>query len=85
MKVERMIERGRRETRGVRRGSIESIMSEDNMRNLLRGNGAKSGTDTVTDEDSDDGATTGDEFEGLIMKKPGVLSESEGEKSEDGK
>jgi predicted acylesterase/phospholipase RssA len=35
LKVERLIERGRRETRGARRGSIESIISEDELRSLL--------------------------------------------------
>ncbi|CZS93749.1 hypothetical protein WAI453_001206 [Rhynchosporium graminicola] len=74
LKVERMIERGRRETRvGVRRGSIESILSEDDMRSLLlRGEGSATGTEDeeglVTDEDEDgdgdgDVGTTGDEDE----------------------
>lgn len=76
MKVERMIERGRRETRvGIRRGSIESIMSEDDLRSLLRRDEARSGTDTVTEDDSD-GLVTGDEFE-EDMEKEELLSEKE--------
>ncbi|KXJ94345.1 lipase [Microdochium bolleyi] len=54
LKVERLVEEGRRETRGnMRRGSIETILSEDDMRSLLRGS-------TPTDEDS---ATDVDEQE----------------------
>jgi hypothetical protein len=81
MKVERMIERGRRETRlGIRRGSIESIMSEDDLRSLLRGSEAKSGTDTVTEDDSD-GLASGDEFE-EAMEKEDLLGKN---KATDGK
>jgi hypothetical protein len=58
MKVERMVERGRKETRmNVRRGSIESIISEDDIRSLLRKD-----EETATGEDSE-ALTTGDEFE----------------------
>jgi hypothetical protein len=64
LKVERMIERGRRETRmHVRRGSIESIISEDEMINLLR---KGEDTGTATTEDDTDGLTTGDELEDAI-------------------
>ncbi|EPE36719.1 FabD/lysophospholipase-like protein [Glarea lozoyensis ATCC 20868] len=60
MKVERMVERGRKETRmGVRRGSIESIISEDDIRSLLR---KSEDGETATGEDSE-ALTTGDEFE----------------------
>ncbi|KAI5928679.1 patatin-like phospholipase domain-containing protein [Camillea tinctor] len=46
LKIERLVEQARRETRsGVRRGSIESIISEENLRGLLRGS-------TGTDDDS---------------------------------
>jgi predicted acylesterase/phospholipase RssA len=77
MKVERMIERGRRETRlGIRRGSIESIMSEDDLRSLLRGSEAKSGTDSVTEDDSD-GLASGDEFE-EAMEKEDLLGKKKG-------
>jgi hypothetical protein len=63
MKVERTIERGRRETRvGIRRGSIESILSEDDMRSLLRKTEADNASVTGTEEDTD-AVTTGDEFE----------------------
>ena len=73
MKVERMIERGRRETRvGVRRGSIESILSEDDMRSLLRKNDADIASATGTEDDTD-AVTTGDEFEDAIMEKTKLL------------
>jgi len=46
LKIERLIEQGRRETRTpVRRDSIESIISEDDLRNLLR-------TSNATDEET---------------------------------
>ncbi|KAF2964251.1 hypothetical protein GQX73_g9309 [Xylaria multiplex] len=46
LKIERSIEQGRRETRpAVRRGSIESIISEEDLQSLLR-------TNTATDEDT---------------------------------
>lgn len=57
LKIERLIERGRRETRpGVRRGSIESIISEEDMRRLLRAN-------NITDEETTESET--DEGEGV--------------------
>lgn len=61
LKVERKIERGRRETRpSVRRGSIESILSEDDISKLILIEG-------MTDEETD-GSGTGaeDEFENAI-------------------
>ena len=59
LRVERLIEQGRRETRPyVRRGSIETIISEEDLRNLLRGHGAGvSATETddeTTDADADE-------------------------------
>jgi len=67
MKVERLIDKGRRETRtGVRRGSIESILSEDDMRSLLLkvgGSADETGTGTATEEDEGSDVITGDEFE----------------------
>lgn len=58
MKVERVIERGRRQTR-VRRDSLDSIMSEAERSRLLKGSGMKSGTDSGTEES--DAVTTGDD------------------------
>lgn len=61
LKVERRIERGRRETRpSIRRGSIESILSEDDMARLILREGA-------TDEETE-GSVTGheDEFENAV-------------------
>ncbi|KAH8663523.1 acyl transferase/acyl hydrolase/lysophospholipase [Tricladium varicosporioides] len=64
MKIERMVERGRRETRpGIRRGSIESILSEDDIRSLLRRNDEATGTGTEETGDETDAVTTGDELE----------------------
>ena len=51
LKIERLIEQGRRETRpAVRRGSIESIISEDDLHSLLRAN-------NPTDEETTEGET----------------------------
>ncbi|ROT36049.1 FabD/lysophospholipase-like protein [Sodiomyces alkalinus F11] len=51
LRVERAVERGRRETRPwVRRGSIETILSEEDLRSLLINSGS-----TDADEDSTDG------------------------------
>ncbi|RDW71219.1 patatin-like phospholipase-containing protein [Coleophoma cylindrospora] len=60
LQLERCIERGRRETRvGVRRGSIESILSEDDLKSLLRkGEGTETATAT---EESDVGVDSGTE------------------------
>ncbi len=73
MKVERVIERGRRETRiGIRRGSIESILSEDDMMSLLRRVKGDENATQTEDEVSGSGlemdtdgeaVTTGDEYE----------------------
>ncbi|PBP24326.1 patatin-domain-containing protein [Diplocarpon rosae] len=71
LKVERVIERGRRETRvGVRRGSLESILSEDDMRSLLvRGEGSVTGT-----EDDTDAVTSGDESDEKIQETVEILA-----------
>jgi len=62
LKVERKIEAGRRSTRpGIRRGSIESILSEDDMQSLLRD------SEGATDEETDT-TTTGNEFEEALME-----------------
>jgi len=85
MKVERVIERGRRATRmGIRRGSIESILSEDDIRSLLRTGETESANGTATEEDTDldgdddadiMGDATGDEFEAAVVEdeKEGLL------------
>jgi hypothetical protein len=72
MKVERMVDRGRKETRlGVRRGSIENILSEDDIRSLLR-KGDETLSATAT-EDETDAVTTGDEFEDTVVENEKVL------------
>ncbi|KAI0166302.1 lipase [Xylariaceae sp. FL1272] len=62
LRIERLIEQGRRETRPfVRRGSIESIISEDDLQSLLRRN---IGTDDETTEaEVDEDAVEDDSFE----------------------
>ncbi|KAI8966740.1 patatin-like phospholipase domain-containing protein [Daldinia sp. FL1419] len=62
LKVERLIEQGRRETlAGVRRGSIESIIDEEDLRGLLRANSGTTddetteGTEDVDEEAVEDG------------------------------
>ncbi len=50
---------------GVRRGSIESILSEDDIRGLLRG------SEGHTDDDTEASATS-DEFEDAIMEQDEV-------------
>lgn len=67
LKVERKIEAGRRATRmGVRRGSIETILSEDEVMSVLKGNG----TESHTEDDTEDSAVeTGDEFEDAVDKQ----------------
>lgn len=78
MKVERMIERGRKETRvGVRRGSIESILSEDDMRSLLRKAEAERDGETATEEDTE-AVSTGDEFEDALMEKEDLVDAGNG-------
>jgi hypothetical protein len=73
LKIERIIERGRRETRvGIRRGSIESILSEDDMRSLLRRSEADTENATATEEDTD-AVTTDDEFEDAVMEREELL------------
>jgi len=83
LKVERLVERGRRETRSAlgasdRRGSIESILSEDDVRDFLRkverkavefaGGSSTTGTeDEMTDVDGDGDVIDGSEgIEGVL-------------------
>lgn len=66
LKVERLIERGRRETRGAIRGDIESIISEDDLQSLLLRGNTETENDTTTDElDNEDG-----EFEDSRVDSP---------------
>ncbi|KAL1882002.1 hypothetical protein VTK73DRAFT_2984 [Phialemonium thermophilum] len=54
LRVERLVEQGRRESRPfVRRGSIETIISEDELRNLLRSGGAGVSATETEDETTD--------------------------------
>ncbi len=55
LRVERLIEQGRRETRPyVRRGSIETLISEDDLRSLLRVSGGPGDSATVTEDETTD-------------------------------
>ncbi|KAI1144136.1 patatin-like phospholipase domain-containing protein [Hypoxylon sp. FL0543] len=54
LKIERLIEQGRRETlSGVRRGSIESIIDEEDLQSLLRGSSVTT-DDETTEADGDE-------------------------------
>lgn len=69
LKIERLVERGRKETRGLDiqngRASIESIISEDDLRSLLRGHGGpgKEGLFTASSATGTEDETTADEAE----------------------
>ncbi|KAI1213459.1 patatin-like phospholipase domain-containing protein [Annulohypoxylon truncatum] len=66
LKVERLIERGRRETLGggVRRGSIESIIDREDLQSLLRGSsGSTDGETTEAEVDGEDVGEGEDEGE----------------------
>ncbi|KAI1369173.1 lipase [Xylaria arbuscula] len=66
LKIERLIEQGRRETRpAVRRGSIESIISEDDLHSLLRSNNP---TDEETTEVETDEAVVDGNFEDVVER-----------------
>ncbi|KAI0847793.1 patatin-like phospholipase domain-containing protein [Daldinia vernicosa] len=76
LKVERQIERGRRETLpGVRRDSIESIIDEEDLRGLLRGTGGGTtddetteGTEDVDEEAVEDAVEDGDDDAAVISE-----------------
>lgn len=69
LKIERIIENGRRQTRlNVRRGSIESILSEDDLRGLLRADGDETGTASETEASGPE-----DEFNHDTNEKTGFL------------
>lgn len=66
LKIERAVEQGRRETRPfVRRGSIETIISEDELKNLLRGQ-LVGGSATGTEDDSSDPEESGRHDEAVL-------------------
>ncbi|KAI1824413.1 lipase [Xylaria intraflava] len=66
LKIERLIEQGRRQTRpGVRRGSIESIISEEDLQGLLRTN-TGTGTDEETTSAENDEVGIDGNFESTI-------------------
>ncbi|GAP89327.1 putative patatin-like phospholipase domain-containing protein [Rosellinia necatrix] len=67
LKIERIIERGRRDTReSVRRGSIESIISEEDLQRLLRtsNNTDEETTEAEAEAEIDEELTNGD-FHGV--------------------
>ncbi|KAI1815880.1 lipase [Poronia punctata] len=68
LKVERLIEQGRRETRTpARRGSIESIISEDDLQSLLKTSNATDDETTEADFDAMNQALIeDDDVEGLV-------------------
>ncbi|KAI2626502.1 patatin-like phospholipase domain-containing protein [Hypoxylon sp. NC1633] len=55
LKIERLIEQGRRETlSGIRRGSIESIIDEEDLQSLLRGSSGTTDEETTEADDVDE-------------------------------
>ncbi|KAK1676759.1 patatin-like phospholipase [Colletotrichum godetiae] len=81
LKIERLIEQGRRETRPwIRRGSIETILSEDDLRSLLI-----SGNTDIEDETTDaEGETLleNEENEEAVVDDEGEYEEDEYEDGE---
>jgi hypothetical protein len=58
LKIERLVEQGRRETRPwARRGSIQAVMSEEDLRSLLVGEMAGATTEEDTEGEGDEGVT----------------------------
>ncbi|KAI2471640.1 patatin-like phospholipase domain-containing protein [Annulohypoxylon bovei var. microspora] len=80
LKVERLIEMGRRETLGggVRRGSIESIIDREDLQSLLRGSNGSTDGET-TEADADDGDEGVDEE----VVEEGVYEDAVEDKEED--
>ncbi|OTB20188.1 hypothetical protein K445DRAFT_312609 [Daldinia sp. EC12] len=79
LKVERLIEQGRRETlAGVRRGSIESIIDEEDLRGLLR-SGSAAGTtdDDEEEEETSEGTEDVDEVAVVDGEEEGKEKEKE--------
>lgn len=76
LRVERLVEQGRRETRPfVRRGSIETIISEEDLRHLLRVQGGAGVSATETEDET----TDIDGYETRGVDGAGALSNSDGE------
>lgn len=73
LKVERLVEQGRLDTRPwVRRGSIQTILSEDNLQSLLVGESGLNGTteEEDNDEEQDDDDDEGGEGEDVTRTAP---------------
>ncbi|KAK5664195.1 hypothetical protein OQA88_411 [Cercophora sp. LCS_1] len=85
LRVERLAERGRRETRpgGERRGSIESIISEDDLREVLKKverGGDRFSTSTGTEDETTD--VDGDGYEAAIDGDDGIGSVLDGSRDD---
>ncbi|KAL8285205.1 hypothetical protein RB597_002350 [Gaeumannomyces tritici] len=79
LRIERLLERGRRETRPhVRRGSVESIISDDDLKALLRADAAGTSSVNATDEE-----TTNEELE-LDGDEEAVITEDEADYADQG-
>ncbi|KAI0180271.1 patatin-like phospholipase domain-containing protein [Hypoxylon sp. FL1284] len=66
LRTERLIEQGRRETlSGVRRGSIESIIDQEDLQSLLRSTGTTD-EETTEPDDVDEDAVEDGEFEDAV-------------------
>ncbi|KAH9906264.1 patatin-like phospholipase domain-containing protein [Xylariomycetidae sp. FL2044] len=72
LKIERLIERGRRETRPpstrARRGSIESIISEDELRSLLKKNAGAGATDEEETTEADEAEAEEEELDDDVVE-----------------
>ncbi|KLU88989.1 patatin-like phospholipase domain-containing protein [Magnaporthiopsis poae ATCC 64411] len=80
LRIERLLERGRRETRPhLRRGSVESIISEDDLKALLRLDTAGTSSVNVTDEE-----TTNEEMELDGADEEAIITEDEADFVDEG-
>ncbi|KAK7743746.1 hypothetical protein SLS62_010438 [Diatrype stigma] len=81
LRVERLIEQGRRATLAgsVRRGSIESIIDEDDLRKLLRRGGSSA---SPTDEETTDG--DGEDEDGDVYDDEAVIEDGDFEDAVEG-
>ncbi|KAK3375151.1 hypothetical protein B0H63DRAFT_438220 [Podospora didyma] len=87
LRVERLVEQGRRETRpAVRRGSIESILSEDDLQTLLRKQTQQNlgGSVTGSATGTEDEMTTDVDGDDLIQLDGVEEDDEEGEEKRDG-
>lgn len=77
LKVERLVDQGRRESRPwVRRGSLQTILSEDDLRSILVGEMMNSGTGGTTEEE------TTDLEEEVVVEEEAIMEDEKGNAAE---